>query len=488
MTDDDEDDEGNNNEHLLLPNASLEHDRDGGEGRGVSAGPVGGPSRPGDGSAVLLVADIADKGPLQVDQGVQVDSDSRKIEEKIDKILHKLMIDSPDLSKMVINGRILKKLDIVEASVSLKDTVRDVKEVTEKLSALFVVETVAEAEASNDYEDLFVKCKSVKEIEIKAAEFKYCEEYGVMICLVCEARFRYSSDQPRDFKGCVQSRAFRDLKKVLKRHLLTGKHKKKVQSSQALAEIEFKEVTRNKKIGMTLGRLAYKKLHTGSSYIQFPLDVAMLSKEGVDVGDFNHNEKFCAKFGEVVGEVVKKRVIDFLTSPLPQTGLPPPVKVAADKATHKHWSNNLTGVLTVIPGSENLIQAIFLAAPRCERSTGDALSKDISGTISSFYIAPSQVTGLAGDGAYSHCKVGEKLDERLGISGFHDTDFCHLAGRVDINLREKKGFEWVTKFVLIVSKTNKMINWGMAWHIFFKVYSLKLTHQFLFLVTNVPIF
>ena len=34
MTDDDEDDEGNNNEHLLLPNAGLEHDRDGGEGRG----------------------------------------------------------------------------------------------------------------------------------------------------------------------------------------------------------------------------------------------------------------------------------------------------------------------------------------------------------------------------------------------------------------------------------------------------------------------
>ena len=53
MIDDDEDDDGNNNEHLLLPNASLEHDRDGGEGRGVSVGPVGGPSRPGDGSAVL---------------------------------------------------------------------------------------------------------------------------------------------------------------------------------------------------------------------------------------------------------------------------------------------------------------------------------------------------------------------------------------------------------------------------------------------------
>ena len=34
---------------------------------------------------------------------------------------------------------------------------------------------------------------------------------------------------------------------------------------------------------------------------------------------------------------------------------------------------------------------------------------------------------LNGDGAYTHCSVGEKLDEKLGISGFHDTDFCHLV-------------------------------------------------------------
>ena len=61
------------------------------------------------------------------------------------------------------------------------------------------------------------------------------------------------------------------------------------------------------------------------------------------------------------------------------------------------------------------------------------------------------------------------LDEKLGIDGFHDTDFCHLAGRVEINMREKKEFQWVTKVVLIVSKTTKLINWGQAWNICFKV-------------------
>ena len=69
-------------------------------------------------------------------------------------------------------------------------------------------------------------------------------------------------------------------------------------------------------------------------------------------------------------------MIDFLSSPLVQTGLQPPVKVVADKATHKQWSNNLTGVLTIVPGSDHLIQGIFLDAPRCERSTGEALQLD----------------------------------------------------------------------------------------------------------------
>ena len=98
--------------------------------------------------------------------------------------------------------------------------------------------------------------------------------------------------------------------------------------------------------------------------------------------------------------------------------MPPLVKVVADKATFKYWSDNLTG-------SDKLIQAIFLAA----WSAGYSLSKsmDIPETLDSFKISPSYFTGLAADGAYSHCGVGEKLGQRLGIPGYHDTDFCHLG-------------------------------------------------------------
>ena len=201
-----------------------------------------------------------------------------------------------------------------------------------------------------------------------------------------------------------------------------GKHSEMLRKVEALEEIEFKEKNRNKKIGKTLGRCIYKGLYTGSSQSHYPEDVAMLAKEGVDVGEMNHSREYAAKFGECLGEVVQTRVIEYLSSPLPQTGLRPPCKVVADKATHKHWSNNLTGVLTIVPGADHLIQGIFLDAPRCERSTGDALSEDIRKTLSKFDVSPCQVTGLAADGAYTHCSVGKKLDEKLGISGF----LCYL--------------------------------------------------------------
>ena len=397
--------------------------------------------------------------------------DLRLIEGKVDDIIEKQNIECPAFPETSSEKRVLQKLDIIKAGIVVKDLVKDVQKVAENLGRLFVVDEDTNEREDTGSEDLFLHCRSIEEIEIKAAEFKFRD--GYMECLVCESKMKYGSDQPREFDiGGIQSQKFRSLKKSLKRHLQTGKHSEMLRKAEAAEEIEFKEKNRNKKIGLTLGRCIYKGLYTGSAQSLYPEDVAMLAKEGVDVGEMNHSREYAAKLGECIGEVVQTRVVEFLSSPLPQTGLRPPCKVVADKATHKHWSNNLTGVLTIVPGSDHLIQGIFLDAPRCERSTGDALSEDIRKTLAKFNVSPCQVTGLAGDGAYTHCSVGKKLDEKLGIFGFHDTDFCHIAARIEINARAWHEFQWVTAFVLIVSKTNKLINWGQAWHIFFKVRKL----------------
>ena len=397
--------------------------------------------------------------------------DFKKIEVKIDEIIGKQKMEIPSFTGKSTAVRVLSKLEMIKAGIEVKDAVKDINTLAVSLSKLFTIGDSADDRQDDndiDKEDLFHHCRSIEDIEVKAAEFKYME--GYVTCLVCESKFKYGIDQPREFgPRDIQSRPFRNLKKVLKKHLQTEKHSEKLKKSQAVEEVQSKEMSRNKKIGQTLGRSVYKGIYTGTAHSLYPIEVAMLAKKKVDVGELNHSVNFSTEFADCVGEVVKARVVKYLSSPLAQTGLKPPVKVVADKATHKHWSNNLTGVVTLVPGATSLIQGIFLGAPRCERSTGEALSEDIRITLNKNKVAPDQVTGLAADGAYTHCSVGEKLDEKLGISGFHDTDFCHLAGRVDINLRGKDEFQWVTQFVLTVSKTNKLINWGQSWHIFFKV-------------------
>ena len=114
--------------------------------------------------------------------------------------------------------RVMQKLEIVKCSVSVKDTINEVKDLTSKLKELFKVEedSVPDENANALVTvDILSECRSIDDIEIKAAEFKYREETGSMVCLVCEIT---------SFQDCNQSRAFRDLKSCLKRHLQTGKH------------------------------------------------------------------------------------------------------------------------------------------------------------------------------------------------------------------------------------------------------------------------
>ena len=49
----------------------------------------------------------------------------------------------------------------------------------------------------------------------------------------------------------------------------------------------------------------------GSAHTLFPVDVAMMAKAGVDVGELNHSVKFSTKVAECVGEVVQSRVVAY---------------------------------------------------------------------------------------------------------------------------------------------------------------------------------
>ena len=172
---------------------------------------------------------------------------------------------------------------------------------------------------------------------------------------------------------------------------------------------------------------------------------------------------------------MKKHVQHFLSNPFLQTGLPPPVKIVADKATHKHWSRNLSGVITIIPGAPQLIQGIFLAATKCAGSSGDNIAEDIyNNNFKEYTLVASQYTGCAYDGAFHNVHVGEKLDKLMHVEEprQHDVAFLHRAGRVEINMREsplfQNRFKWMNEFIFTVSKANKLINYGQDWEMFYR--------------------
>lgn len=91
-------------------------------------------------------------------------------------------------------------------------------------------------------------------------------------------------------------------------------------------------------------------------------------------------------------------------------------------------------------------------------------------TVSPFMKA-EQYLGTSVDGANFLSKVGEKVDEELGVKGHHDWDGVHAAATIDTGLRNPKKpwaklFAWINHFTLIISKANRFINWGMEWERF----------------------
>ena len=145
---------------------------------------------------------VSDSGTEEIAEDVE-SVNLKQVEEKIEEILFKLKIETPILANMKQQQRVMQKLEIVKCSVSVKDTIKEVKDLTSTLKELFKVEedSVPDENANALVTvDILRECKSIDDIEIKAAEFKYREETGSMVCLVCDSKFAYSSDEMTSFQ------------------------------------------------------------------------------------------------------------------------------------------------------------------------------------------------------------------------------------------------------------------------------------------------
>jgi hypothetical protein len=275
--------------------------------------------------------------------------------------------------------------------------------------------------------EILNSCRSILDIETKLPEFEYSsEDGGKFECNVCDRKVaKYSTDLEDDFSESRRmGNRFRMVKRAMKDHVETDVHQKALKKDEVIERQEAKEDIRNRKIGLILGRICYYLLRYGRPHSDFVLLVNVLAKSGVDVGELNHSHEFVSKWSVACAEVVDGRLKGYFGTRLPQTGQRPSVKVMADGATWKHMSRQISGLVSVVPDTNELIQCFLISTNPCRKHSGQALADDLFISIDK-YIVGYQYLGMAVDGQYIHCKVGPKLAELFGTRGHDDYDPLH---------------------------------------------------------------
>ena len=272
---------------------------------------------------------------------------------------------------------LLKKIDAVNKYLETKENVKgldkqmkQVEKSIKKLNMACSSPQPAEVEEVH-VPEIMKKCHSIRDIENRFGEFEYNLSKGEMQCVVCEkVASSYGEDLQDDFSGMVMSTQFRNLKVALRKHLEGSNHQKIVTQKKVQEKLEDKVQAREKKIGLVLGDVAFYLLKLGRPNTDFPYLVNILARAGVDVGDINHSSEFIANWAGVCGKVVEGRVRKYFQTELIQTGRRPPSKAICDKATWKHETRMVSGLVTVVPDSQELLQAFFTGSKSCPGGTG----------------------------------------------------------------------------------------------------------------------
>ena len=188
--------------------------------------------------------------------------------------------------------------------------------------------------------------KNIEDILTYFPELELARDDLTIICRVCIPKNEMTSAsitgivlpagvflvrESTDKDTNIMSRAFRNLKISVSRHLKRDRHQAAISQDEAQNIKIEKESSRNNAIALKIGRACYKLYYRGRLYTDYEDEILLLHRCGVDVGDINHSYKFSQKYLESVAEVIKDKVKGYLKTPLPQTGFPPPVKMFQSK-------------------------------------------------------------------------------------------------------------------------------------------------------------
>ena len=366
------------------------------------------------------------------------------------------------------------------------DTITKLVGNIEKLAKLSIVQ-VADPKASDkkscddksqelDLNTLFFSCHSVSDITSKCQEFEYSSDLNGFFCSVCTSQeagsntsvFKYECDLESDFTDQMQSKKFGSLNTHLKNHLKTQTHIKAMTEATNIANMEYKEDTRNKAVALKIGRIAYFLIKNGRPDTDFTTLIYLHSSNGSNVGDINHSYSFPPEFLKHVAQVVQDRLKTFLGSRLVQTGHKPPAKIVADKATWQHQTRQLIGLVTVVPDSEQPLQAVILGTPVVKSHNGRGVTDNIT-SVTDVYITADQFRGGAFDYQYFHLGVDKLLDEHYNVKAQYDIDPMHRAGTEDLKLRKLISATWIVNMTTLIGTAFKCVNYGKLFEHFFEV-------------------
>ena len=276
------------------------------------------------------------------------------------------------------------------------------------------------------------KCSTVDDIlellpEMAIEEEEDSDGCQFMYCQLCysnnatakgapiQGRFAIPANAMQLDERGNQTRDLRNLKVSVKRHIKSASHTDQWNLWEAEKDKKEKHRTRNREVGLRVGRTALVTYQKGRSRTDFEEEILMQVTNGLDMGKLNNSRRFCDNFRKYVYQEVQMMVEEFLSTRTTETGYYPALNVQCDKATSNHRSMQFTSCVCVLANSDVLLATIFLGHPIVKDGSAEGLTQLLRDELEKNKIRPEQVQGLSVDGQYMKWSIPDLLRAKMQL-------------------------------------------------------------------------
>lgn len=369
---------------------------------------------------------VAGNGDTSMSTTIATVSKKNSFFNRISRPFKRKKLNSPNTSTTSSNiteSDKLKLKSILENILHIKKSVDDIEKKFVKVSVSEtegeVVEDTITDQTTVDFKTrllLISSAKSIDDILKHGHELRSNISQNIVYCSDCyepgksAGTFSYDFALGQDFSKKSVPREFINLKAHIGRHLTHKTHIENSKEKDIERKLQKSLTQRQYRVGMNLGRQAYKILKCGDSYLQYETDVSVLEAQGVDVGNLNHSRKFVKEFSKSVSKTLMTQVEKLTNEPLAATGRPSPISIIGDKITPNRRTMQIVGYQGYI-GKK--VQPLIAGVPALQGEDGRSVTSTLRDGLDSLKIPqkeqPSRIVGGAFDGEYFHLGVPQHL-------------------------------------------------------------------------------